>query len=53
MGHVTYIANKLLEAGMQSEQMRTYLDAHTPWQVCTQMIGYWHSIDSDQLPRAA
>ena len=30
---MTYIANKLLEAGMQSEQMRRYLDAHTPWQV--------------------
>ena len=33
MGHVTYIANKLLEAGMQNEEMRAYLDAHTPWQV--------------------
>ncbi len=41
MGHVTYIANKLLEAGMQSEQMRTYLDAHTPWQVHTVMTGCW------------
>ena len=33
MGHITYIANKLLEAGMQSEQMRAYMDAHAGWQV--------------------
>lgn len=33
MGHLTYIANKLLEASNGSSQVLQYLDACEPWQV--------------------
>ena len=32
MGHITYIANKLLEASHGSDQVLHYLEACEPWQ---------------------